>query len=65
MKFESYPPPMFCYQSEMNKDLIPIYRGCDSGEFKCACLGMCLNVIDHLTKDEIRSMDVTIVKNKN
>ena len=65
MKFESYPSPMFCYQSEMNRDLIPVYRGCNSGDFGCACSGMCLNVIDHLTKDEIESMNITIFKYKN
>jgi hypothetical protein len=46
----------------MNRDLIPVYRGCNSGDFGCACSGMCLNVIDHLTKDEIESMNIQIFK---
>lgn len=37
-----------------NKELkkLPIRRGCNSGVFGCACLGICLNILGYVDREE-------------
>lgn len=61
MKYSEYPYPNFVFRSNLEMPLIPIHAGCGSGEFGCACVGNCMQVIDHLTIDEVKEKNVKIV----
>jgi hypothetical protein len=61
MKYSEYPYPNFVLRSELEMSLIPVYAGCNAGEFGCGCIGTCARIIDHLTIDEVKEKNVRII----
>ena len=61
MKYSEYPKPNYVRQSELEMPLIPVYAGCNAGEFGCGCIGTCVEVIDHLTIDEVKETNVRVI----
>ena len=65
MKYQDYGKPCFIFRDDYEQlEKIPVYRGCNSGSFGCACIGSCMEVIDHLTKEEADSKQVRIIVRK-
>ena len=61
MKYSEYSKPNYVRQSELELPLIPVYAGCNAGEFGCGCIGTCIEVIDHLTIDEVKETNVRVI----